>query len=418
MVEKHKKLDIIYLGDELMKIIVRKKYLDQLIRFKNNGMVKIVTGVRRCGKSSLFEMFRQYLLQEGIEPSHLIEIDFEKYENKELTSQDKIMEHLQKHIVGTNRYYIFIDEVQELEESMKTLNYIRTSFNADLYVTGSNSSLFSSEFSTYLAGRYVQIKMYPLNFQEFIDFTADDSKNIDKKYDDFVRYGGFPQVVLANDPKQKIALLNDILDSVLKRDVMLRGKMTNDINLLKVTRFLFDNVGSQTSISGIKNTLVSNGATLALATVEQYVDLLTKAYLIYPAHRYDIKGKEHLKTNGKYYVVDMGIRNALLGYKDFNIGKVLENIVFQELIGRNLDVTVGKIDQKEIDFVTSSFDAFAYFQVADIFSESKRELENFALIPDNYPKILVTNESKHIRKNIDGIGIVYITDFLLETRSN
>lgn len=418
MVEKHKKLDIIYLGDELMKIIVRKKYLDQLIRFKNNGMVKIVTGVRRCGKSSLFEMFRQYLLQEGIEPSHLIEIDFEKYENKELTSQDKIMEHLQKHIVGTNRYYIFIDEVQELEESMKTLNYIRTSFNADLYVTGSNSSLFSSEFSTYLAGRYVQIKMYPLNFQEFIDFTADDSKNIDKKYDDFVRYGGFPQVVLANDPKQKIALLNDILDSVLKRDVMLRGKMTNDINLLKVTRFLFDNIGSQTSISGIKNTLVSNGATLALATVEQYVDLLTKAYLIYPAHRYDIKGKEHLKTNGKYYVVDTGIRNALLGYKDFNIGKVLENIVFQELIGRNLDVTVGKIDQKEIDFVTSSFDAFAYFQVADIFSESKRELENFALIPDNYPKILVTNESKHIRKNIDGIGIVYITDFLLETRSN
>lgn len=418
MVEKHKKLDIIYLGDELMKIIVRKKYLDQLIRFKNNGMVKIVTGVRRCGKSSLFEMFRQYLLQEGIEPSHLIEIDFEKYENKELTSQDKIMEHLQKHIVGTNRYYIFIDEVQELEESMKTLNYIRTSFNADLYVTGSNSSLFSSEFSTYLAGRYVQIKMYPLNFQEFIDFTADDSKNIDKKYDDFVRYGGFPQVVLATDPKQKIALLNDILDSVLKRDVMLRGKMTNDINLLKVTRFLFDNIGSQTSISGIKNTLVSNGATLALATVEQYVDLLTKAYLIYPAHRYDIKGKEHLKTNGKYYVVDTGIRNALLGYKDFNIGKVLENIVFQELIGRNLDVTVGKIDQKEIDFVTSSFDAFAYFQVADIFSESKRELENFALIPDNYPKILVTNESKHIRKNIDGIGIVYITDFLLETRSN
>lgn len=418
MVEKHKKLDIIYLGDELMKIIVRKKYLDQLIRFKNNGMVKIVTGVRRCGKSSLFEMFRQYLLQEGIEPSHLIEIDFEKYENKELTSQDKIMEHLQKHIVGTNRYYIFIDEVQELEESMKTLNYIRTSFNADLYVTGSNSSLFSSEFSTYLAGRYVQIKMYPLNFQEFIDFTADDSKNIDEKYDDFVRYGGFPQVVLATDPKQKIALLNDILDSVLKRDVMLRGKMTNDINLLKVTRFLFDNIGSQTSISGIKNTLVSNGATLALATVEQYVDLLTKAYLIYPAHRYDIKGKEHLKTNGKYYVVDMGIRNALLGYKDFNIGKVLENIVFQELIGRNLDVTVGKIDQKEIDFVTSSFDAFAYFQVADIFSESKRELETFAMIPDNYPKILVTNESKHIRKNIDGIGIVYITDFLLETRSN
>jgi len=396
-----------------MKILVRQQYLDQLISFKDNDMVKIVTGVRRCGKSSLLEMFRQHLLQKGIDRDHLIEIDFEKYENKDLTSQDKIMEYLKKRIIGANRYYIFIDEVQELDESMKTLNYIRTSFNADLYVTGSNSSMFSSEFSTYLAGRYVQIKMYPLNFREFIHFTADNPKNLDEKYEEYVKYGGFPQVVLATDPRQKITLLNDILDSVLKRDVMLRGKMANDVNLLKVTRFLFDNIGNQTSINGIKNTLVSNGATLALATVEQYVDLLTKAYLIYPAHRYDIKGKEHLKTNGKYYVVDTGIRNALLGYKDFNVGKVLENIVFQELIGRNLDVTVGKIDQKEIDFVTSSFDAFAYYQVADIFSESPRELANFALIPDNYPKILVTNESKHARKNIEGIMIMYITDFLM-----
>lgn len=399
-----------------MKIIERKKYLNQLIRFKDNDMVKIVTGVRRCGKSSLLEMFRQHLYQEGINPDHVIEIDFKRYDNKELTSQDKIMEYLKKNIVDADRYYVFIDEVQELEESMKTLNYIRTSFNADLTVTGSNSLLFSGEFSTYLAGRYVQIKMYPLNFQEYLDFTADDSKNVDEKYENFVKYGGFPQVVLAPDPKQKITLLNDILDSVLKRDVMLRGKMSNDINLLKVTRFLFDNIGNQTSINGIKNTLVSNGATLALATVEQYVDLLTKAYLIYPAHRYDIKGKEHLKTNGKFYVVDTGIRNALLGYKDFNIGKVLENIVFQELIGRNLDVTVGKIDHKEIDFVTSSFDSFAYYQVADIFSDCPRELANFASIPDNYPKILVTNESRHGRKNINGIDIVSITDFLLENR--
>lgn len=396
-----------------MKVITRAKYLNQLIDFQDNGMVKIVTGVRRCGKSSLFEMFRQHLLQTGVEDKYLIEIDFEKYENKDLTSQTKIMEYLKQRIVDSNRHYIFIDEVQELEESMKTLNYIRTSFNADLYVTGSNSSLFSSEFSTYLAGRYVQIKMRPLSFKEYLDFTATDHRNLDEKYDDFVKFGGFPQVVLAKDSKQKIALLNDILDSVLKRDVMLRGKMTNNLNLLKVTRFLFDNIGGQTSINRIKNTLVSNGATIALTTVEQYVDLLVKAYLLYPVFRYDIKGKEHLKTNGKYYVVDTGIRNALLGYKDFNIGKVLENIVYLELIGRNLDVTVGKINQQEIDFVTSSFDTFAYYQVADVFSNSPRELANLALIPDNYRKILITNESRHKQKNFDGIDIFDIRDFLL-----
>ena len=254
--------------------------------------------------------------------------------------------------------------------------------------------------------------MLPLSFREYLDFTRDDPKALEDKYDDFVRYGGFPQVVLAPDPKQKIMLLNDILDSVLKRDVMLRGKITSDVNLLKVTRFLFDNVGNITSVNAIKNTLISNGTTIATSTVEQYVDLLRKAYLVYPARRYDIKGKEYLKTNGKFYVVDTGLRNALLGYKDFNVGKVLENIVFVELVGRDLDVTVGKINQKEIDFVVSGFDSFAYFQVADVFSEAPRELGNFALIPDNFPKILITNEFRPARKNIDGVEVKYITEFL------
>ena len=396
-----------------MNIITRNRYLNDLISFKDNGMVKIVTGVRRCGKSSLLQMFRQYLIQLGVRNDHIIEIDFEKYDNKELSSQSIIMEFLKSRIIDSDRYYLFIDEVQELEESMKTLNYIRSSFNVDLYVSGSNSSFFNSEFSTYLAGRYVQIKMYPLNFREYLDFTESDTRSIDDKYNDFIKYGGFPQVVLAREPKQKITLLNDILDSVLKRDVMLRGKMANDVNLLKVTRFIFDNIGNLTSINSIKNTLVSNGATLALSTVEQYIDLLTKAYLIYPAQRFDIKGKEHLKTNGKFYVVDTGLRNALLGYKDFNVGNVLENTVFLELVSRNLDVSVGKIYQKEIDFVTSSFESFVYYQVADLFSNSPREIENFALISDNYPKILVTNETKHSPKNIAGIEILYIIDFLV-----
>lgn len=399
-----------------MKMISRRKYLDQLIGFRDNGMVKIITGVRRCGKSTLLEMFREYLLAEGIGPERLIEIDFERYENKTLTSQKAIMDFLSARISGEGPHYVFIDEVQELEECMRTLNYIRTSFSVDLYVTGSNSSFFSGEFSTYLAGRYVQIRMFPLDFREFLDFTREDPRDREEKYDDFVRFGGFPQVVLAADPKQKIMLLNDILDSVLKRDVILRGKLTSDVNLLKITRFLFDNIGNPTSVNGIRNTLVANGATLAIATVEQYLDLLAKAYLIYPVSRYDIKGKEHLKTNGKYYVVDTGLRNALLGYKDFNVGRVLENIVFQELIGRNLNVSVGKIDQKEIDFVVSGFDSFTYYQVADVFSESPRELENFALIPDNYPKFLVTNESRHAPKNIGGVQVLYITNFLLEGR--
>lgn len=397
-----------------MKIIERYRYLNQLIGFQDNGMVKIVTGVRRSGKSSLLEMFRTYLLNKGIGQEQIIEIDYEKYQNKALTSQERLMDYLKERLAIGGRHYVFIDEVQELEEPMKTLNYIRASFDVDLYASGSNSSMFSSEFATYLAGRYVQIKMLPLDFREFLDFTADDPRSIDVKYEEFVRYGGFPQVVLTPDPKRKAILLNDILDSVLKRDVMLRGRLPNDVNLLKVTRFLFDNVGNPTSLNNIKNTLVSEGAKLALTTVEDYIDLLVKSYLIYPVKRFDIKGKEHLKTNGKFYVVDTGIRNALLGFKDFNIGKVLENIVYLELIGRDLDVTVGKIDQKEIDFVTSGFETFAYYQVADVFSGAPRELDNFSLISDNYPKHLVTNETKHGPQNIAGIQIRYIIDFLTE----
>ncbi|MBK5252259.1 MAG: ATP-binding protein [Peptostreptococcaceae bacterium] len=396
-------------------MINRKRYIDKLIQYRDNDFVKVITGVRRSGKSSLLALFKEYLLEQGVELSRIIEINYEKFMYDDLKDGQLLHDFIKDKVIDNERMYFLIDEVQELPEWAKVINSLRASFNADIYVTGSNSRMFLGEHLTYLSGRYIEIKILPLSFKEFLEFRSYDEEKAEEHFNEYLRVGSFPAVSLANQQELVEAILSGLFDSIFTRDIILRGKIRDEGAFYKVAKFVFENIGNNTSANAIKNTMISHGHKITSDTVDNYLRQMCDAHLLYQCERYDIRGKERLKTNGKYYVVDTGLRNKLIGYRQGNIGHVVENIVYLQLLRLGYEVTVGKNLSHEVDFIAVKGSARLYFQVSlTVLGDSTydREMNSLLKINDQYPKYLITMDKIDLSK--DGIVHLNLFDFLLE----
>ena len=374
------------------KTIKREEYLERLRNLKHKKLIKILTGIRRCGKSTVLEMFKNELLKSGVEENQIIFINFEDYENKSLRNPDVLYNHIKK-LLTSKMNYIFLDEIQRVENFPEVVDSLYIKDNVDLYLTGSNSSLLSSEIATLISGRYVEIKMQPFSFAEFVMATGQ-SENLSKAYRQYIETSSFPYVLeLLQTPQEINSYLEGIYNTILVKDIIDRKKIA-DTNVLKsVTQFIFDNIGLELSSKRIADTLTSNGRKSDPKTIEKYVSSLEESFIIHKVSRYNIKGKEYLKSLEKYYVSDIGLRNFMLGKKAMDVGHILENIIYLELLRRGYSVYAGKIDDMEIDFVAQNQQGNFYIQVvASVRDENtlKRELRSLQAIKDNYPKILLT----------------------------
>lgn len=428
----------------------RDLYLNKLIAFQDTEPVKVVTGIRRCGKSSLLKLMRRHLIECGVQENQIVAMNFESHEFKGLTS-DGFYDYVKERVLPDKRMYFFFDEVQRIDKWEDAVNSFRVDFNSDIYITGSNAYLLSSEYSTYLSGRCVEIKMLPLSFSEFLyfhGFTLKETPNllggvrryaIDKNgerydlrevFDAYMRYGGMPGIADIGLEQEKVAVLLDgIYSTVVMRDILEREnrrgqkRITDPVLLRKIILFLADNIGSNISVSSIGNMLVSAGLleekggknSPSAHTVQAYVNALVESYFFYDIKRFDIKGKEYLRSLGKYYIVDIGMRNFLLGYRDGDRGHSLENIVYFELLRRGYDVAIGKVDNLEIDFVATKTDEKIYVQVTESMQSEdarNRELAPLKKIKDNYEKIILSLDSS-TGLTYDGIKSLNLIDWLI-----
>ena len=333
-------------------MLARNFYLQKLLQAMNSDFIKIITGIRRCGKSTLLQLFKEHLHTSGIQKEQIIDISFEKFQFDSLRSAAALHEYIAKQIIEPEKkYYLLIDEVQELECWPRVINSLRTSFDIDIYVTGSNSRVFSGEYLTYITGRYIEIKVYPLSLKEFMAFRDYDNLQRENAFNEYLRLGSFPAVALTKDKLLADTIISGLFDSIFSRDILLRGKIRNEGVFYKVAKFVFDNIGNNISANVIANTLKSQGHKISSDTVDNYLTLMCNAFVIYQCERYDIRGKERLRTNGKYYVADLSLRNKLLGYKQSDLGHLIENLVYLEYKRRGYDVYIGKYDTLEIDFI-------------------------------------------------------------------
>lgn len=397
------------------KRIPREEYLERLRNLKHKKLIKIVTGIRRCGKSTVLEMFRDELLDNGVEENQIIFINFEDYENKSLRNPESLYDYIKQRLTSKMNY-IFLDEIQRLEDFPEVVDSLYIKDNVDLYLTGSNSSLLSSEIATLISGRYVEIKMLPFSFKEFVKAT-NQSTNLSSAYRQYVETSSFPYVLeLLQTPQEINAYLEGIYNTILVKDIIDRKKIA-DTNVLKsVTQFLFDNIGSELSSKKIADTLTSNGRKSDSKTIEKYVTSLEESFIVYSANRYNIKGKEYLKSLEKYYVTDIGLRNFMLGKKSMDVGHILENVIYLELLRRGYSVYVGKIDDMEIDFVAQNSQGNTYIQVAATVRDEntlKRELRSLQTVKDSYPKMLLTLDDDP-EADYDGIIRKNALDWLME----
>ncbi|EAE6687516.1 ATP-binding protein [Listeria innocua] len=395
----------------------RPNYLKQLIQFKDADFIKVITGVRRSGKSVLLMLYKEYLLQEGVQKNHIIHINFESFEYQTVTTEEKFRQKLDKLLPEDDKkVYLLFDEIQMVEGWQRVVNGIRVSFNSDIIITGSNANMLSGEIATLLSGRYIEIPIYPFSFSEFLHVKGieSDSRKVDSAYDEYEKYGGFPSVVIAEE-SIKDTILSGIFDTIVLNDVALRAGVKDATALKSIIRFLADNVGQLVNASKIVNTLKSEGVDTTVHTVNRYLDLLENGYLFYRAKQYDIRGREYLRTNGKYFIIDTGLRRNAVGRKDGNYSNRLENIVYIELLRRGYTVDVGKLDSKEIDFVARKLDETLYIQVAYELPNNRHETDNLLNIKDNYKKIVVTGRYYETNQ-IDGIPIIYIVDWLLSEK--
>ena len=423
----------------------RDIYLKKLIAFQDKEPIKVITGIRRSGKSKLLVLMINHLLEEGKNRNQIIEMHFEKMEFSLMSYKD-VYEYVKNKIIPNKRMYLFFDEIQRINGWENAINALRVEFDTDIYVTGSNAYLLSSEYSTFLAGRCVEIKMLPLSFKEFLyfyDFEVKDVTSafgeikkdvIDKNgihyslkgaFEAYLKFGGMPIIKdVGLNQEKAYMLLEGVYNTVITRDILEREKRKdqkniNDVLLLKkIILFLSDNIGSNISFSSISNTLINEGmldfkgkkGKTSTHTIENYVNALTKTYLFYEIKRFDIKGKEYLKTLGKYYISDIGIRNYLLGIRDRDRGHILENIVYFELLRREYDVAIGKIDNKEIDFIATNLNEKIYFQVTESLTNEEtkqRELDPLMKVKDNYEKIILSlDENEEMFEGIKAINLI------------
>lgn len=433
----------------------RNRYLDKLIGFQDTEPVKVVTGIRRCGKSSLLKLMVQHLKNTGKTDDQIIEMNFESYDFKDMASDD-IYHYVKERIIPEKRMYLFFDEIQRVNAWEDAVNSFRVDFDCDIYITGSNAYLLSSEYSTYLSGRCVEIKMLPLSFGEFLDFhgfevresksalggvrkaaydKAGEKYELREVFDAYMRFGGMPGIAdVGLDQERALSLLDGIYATVIVRDILEREKrrdqksITDAMLLRKIVMFLADNIGNTISIASIGNTLVNEGlladgsrkGTPSTHTVQTYVNALLESYFFYEIKRFDIKGKEFLRTLGKYYIVDLGLRNYLLGFRNRDSGHGLENVVYFELLRRGYDVAIGKIDNMEVDFIATSADEKKYIQVTEAMTNEevrKRELKPLEKIRDNYEKIVLSLEPG-LDSTYEGIKSVNVIEWLLNDNGN
>lgn len=411
-------LDIITLNrprEELRMLIQREEYLNKLIALKDKKIIKVVTGVRRCGKSKLLEMYRKWLLEQGVEEERIVSINFEDLDFEDLTDYKKLHTYLKEHLVKDNMTYIFLDEIQNVEQFPKVVDSLYIKDNVDIYITGSNAHMLSSEIATLLSGRYIQIEMLPLSFKEYMISTGSmNDRGI--KYVDYLQNSSFPYTLELEGQSDEIrSYLEGLYNTIVVKDIINHSKISEPMMLKSILKFIFDNIGNPLSSKKIADTMTSSGRRIDTRTVEKYLDALTESYIIYQAKRYNIKGKQYLKTLEKYYVVDIGLRLMLFGSKQIDAGRILENIVYLELLRRGYDVYVGKVDEFEVDFVAQNGKGTTYFQVALSVRDEKtleRELRSLRAIKDHYPKILLTMDDDP-EVHYDGIRRINARDWLL-----
>ena len=394
-------------------MIDRKNYLEELKRWKDKDLIKVITGIRRCGKSTLFEIYINYLKENGVNEEQIIKINLEdiSYDFKDYKD---LYDYIDSKIKGKKKYYVFLDEVQNVKDFQKAVDSLYIKKNVDLYITGSNAYLLSGELATLLSGRYIEIKMLPLSYKEYVS-AFKGNNNYQQLFLDYMKYGGMPgniDIIKTNS--------NDVykyLDGIFSTDIMARNKITDKMLLEKIVNFIFDSIGSAISVKKISDTLTSKGTSTSNHTVENYINAFMESYLIYRAERFDVKGKNLLARDYKFYVVDTGLRSYLLGKKsDSDMGHILENIVYLELLRRGYKVYVGKVDNLEVDFVAQNQDGIKYFQVAlSVRDKSvlERELKSLEKTGDHYPKYLLTLDMD-LEADYNGITKMNVIDWLLE----
>lgn len=429
----------------------RDRYLKKLIGFQDTEPVKVITGIRRCGKSSLLKLMIRHLRETGIGQEQIVEMNFESHDFRSMTS-DEVYHYVKERAVPGKRMYLFFDELQRIDAWEDAVNSFRVDLDCDIYVTGSNAYLLSSEYSTYLSGRCVEIKMLPLSFREFLDFhnfevretssalggtrrqafdQSGERYDLREVFDAYMRFGGMPGIAdIGLDQEKALSLLEGIYSTVVVRDILEREKrrgqrqITDSALLRKIVLFLADNIGSSVSVSSIGNTLMNEGlledgkrkGTPSTHTVQAYIGALLESYFFYEIKRFDIKGKEYLRTLGKYYIVDIGLRNFLLGFRNRDSGHAIENVVYFELLRRGYDVAIGKIDNQEVDFIATTADDKLYIQVTESMQSEdvrERELSPLQKIRDNYEKLVLSLEPG-LDTSYEGIKSLNLIDWLLD----
>ena len=397
-------------------MIPRDEYLNFLLRFKNQQLIKVISGIRRCGKSTLLELFREYLLNNGVDKEQIIFINFEDLEYEELQDYHKLYNYVKSKMIPDKMNYVFLDEIQHVKNFEKAVDSLFIKKNADIYITGSNAYFMSGELATLLSGRYVELKMLPLSFSEFCTGTPD-SISVSEKYRLYIENSSFPYVLrYENDYRDVREYLLSLYNTILIKDIVERYKISDIMLLESVVRFVFDNIGNQLSVSKIANTIKSDGRNISTKTVDKYLQALVDSMMIYQANRYNIKGKQYLKTLEKYYVVDIGLRYALLGKRGYDVGHILENVIYLELIRRGYDVYIGQVGELEVDFVAMNDNGSEYFQVSASVRDEKtleRELKSLQKINDNYPKYILTLDDDPVC-DYDRIKKINALDWLLK----
>lgn len=396
-------------------MVIREEYLNTLIHFREKNLIKVITGIRRCGKSTLFELFQEYLKNSGVSESQIVSINLEDGDYNSIQNYQDLYNLVNEQLDSNEMNYVFLDEVQQVERFQKAVDSLYIKKNVDLYITGSNAYLLSGELATLLSGRYVEIKMLPLSFREYISYFGE-TVDITRKYTDYLINSSFPGTLELTRKQDIRTYLDGIYTSIVLKDIISRRRIADVSMLESVIRYMFDNIGNLCSSTKIANTMTSAGRKISVPTVESYLEALTDSFILYRVERYDVKGKQYLSTGCKYYLADIGLRYYLLGNRQVDFGHILENIVYLELVRRGYEVHVGKMGTSEVDFVTFNEEGIEYYQVAlSVLDENtlKRELTPLDSISDHNPKYLLTMDMLPITSH-NGIKQINVLEWLLK----
>ena len=397
-------------------MIQRQEYLDTLVRFRDKRLIKVVTGIRRCGKSTLFELYQNRLRSDGVSEGQILALNLEEGDYINIETGKQLYSYIKVRLLPDKKMYIFLDEVQQVHGFEKAVDSLYVKKNCDVYITGSNAYLLGGELATLLSGRYVEINMLPLSFKEYVSVFPKDS-NIDRLYNEYIINSSFPYTLELSQPKDRKQYLHSIFDTIVLKDIIARKRFPDIAMLQSVVRFMFDNIGNICSTKRIADTMTSSGRKISVHTVENYLSALTDSFTFYKISRYDVKGKQYLKTGDKYYAADTGLRYALLGTKKADDGHILENIVYLELLRRGYEIHIGKVGSTELDFVAVNDAGMEYYQVAYTLIDADgktlaRELAPLNAINDHNPKFLLTmDHTPPVSHN--GIKQLNVLDWLL-----